>query len=310
MIHDVDETLTRLLATELAATPGCPVRDRGQITLDPPTVAEANQDGEACVNLYLFDVRENVQERDEGMVRRLGKTVDAPVGVSRPPVRMDLSYLVSAHAGEDPRTEHRLLSDVLTVLLRRKTVATDHLAGSLEGLANAVSVSIAQPEHVTAADPKGLWQALGGTMRPTLALVVTAPLDPFETVWTKRVREAVVAPRPGSGPGERLGGMEALGSRLSVAGIALDQKSALPLADVAVTVTGETATATTGADGVFVLADLSPGPYTLHFHRRAYRPHDQAVSVSPPGRTPPAPLVIALHPLTDAERAAESAATW
>ena len=72
MIQDVDETLRRLVVSELSKVPDSLVSDGSQITFDPPTAAEAS-DGPRCrLNLYLHDVRENVQLRDQSwaVVRR------------------------------------------------------------------------------------------------------------------------------------------------------------------------------------------------------------------------------------------------
>src|SRR5947209_6190684 len=146
MIQDLDTTLTRLLTAELERIPGCPVRDPEQVTFDSPVIAEQAQDGEARVNLYLCDIRENREMRDEGFRRKPMNQSEQTVGVQRPPARMNLSYLVTAHAGNEPSLEHRLLSNVLGVLLRFEAVPAERLAGVLEGLgSNGVLLSVAQP---------------------------------------------------------------------------------------------------------------------------------------------------------------------
>jgi hypothetical protein len=129
MITDVDDTLCKLLATELSFMPGCPVFTADQITFDPPTEAAAAQDGEARVNLYLCDLRENLDLREETMRFVRSTKEEAVGGQRRAPVRMDLAYLVTVHAGNDPATEHRLLSDVLSVLLRYLAVPSRFLMG-------------------------------------------------------------------------------------------------------------------------------------------------------------------------------------
>lgn len=307
MIHDADETLIRMLQAELIKLPGCPIRDRAQITFDPPTVAEANQDGEARLNLYLFDVRENLQERSEGFVRRPSRADDETLGTSRVPAQMDLTYLISTHAGDDPRTEHRLLGEVLAVLLRRKTVAPEYLAGALGGIPCPVRLAVAQPEHVAAADPKSLWQALGGQLRPALFLVVTAPLDPHETVWTRRIREAVLGTGPISSGGGRTDAAERQETRLSVAGVVADQETEQPLAEVAVWVDGEISSVQTDERGLFLLTDLSAGRHTLRFAKQTYQAQEAEVTISLSPKAAAEPLVVALRPLSPAGLAAETA---
>ena len=308
MIHDLDTTLTRLLTAELERIPGCPVRDPEQITFDSPVIAEQAQDGEARVNLYLFDVRENRDMRDEGFRRKPMNQQEQTVGVQRPPARMNLSYLVTAHAGNDPATEHRLLSHVLGVLLRFDAVPIARLAGVLEGLgSNAVLLSVAQPDQL--ADPASLWQALGGKMRPALILVVTAPFDAYETRWTKIAREAVLA--LGQGSTKQDAGRPISLSRVqaSVAGIVLDQRTEQPQAGVAVCADGYPGTTQTNDAGFFCLLNITPGDHTLRFQMRGYRPLEQVVTVTPSGRLEEIePIVIALRAMDDDEMAEETAA--
>jgi Pvc16 N-terminal domain/CarboxypepD_reg-like domain len=308
MIQDVDDTLRRLLTAELTNTPGCPIHDRDQITFDAPAVAEAVQDGEAHVNLYLHDVRENLEMRDESF-RVTSKLQDGDAGRRRAPVRLDLGYLVTAYAGDDPAAEHRLLADLLGVLLRYQAAPPKHLAGLLAGQgSNALLLAVAQPDHVANADPPALWQALGGRLRPALSLVATAPFDPFETKWTKAVREAVVGLSPGASsraPGRPL---HLSGVQVSTAGVVVDQESEQLLAGVAVTVDGREETTTTDDRGFFYLTNLPVGSHTLRFQRRGCRAEPVSVDAAPAGRPDQlTPLVIAMRTMDDLERAIEEA---
>ncbi len=318
MLQDVDETLRRLLTAELETTPGCPIYDADQITFDPPAVAEAALDREAHVNLYLHDVRENLALRDESF--RVMTRPDAPdasraqigeKGRRRSPVRLDLSYLVTVYAGEEPAVEHRLLSDVLGVLLRRLAVPNEFLEGALEGLgSNAITLSVAQTDNETYKDPPGLWQALGGRLRPALGLLVTAPFDPFETKWTRLVREAAL----GFGPtamsdqaGERPGLERS--THVSVAGIVMDQATERPLAGARVTVPGQDeADAATDEGGFFFLLNRKPGALTLRVAAKGYQAREVSAVAIAPGRPDQLQsVVVALRPQSDAEFAAEQA---
>lgn len=308
MIQDLDTTLTRLLAAELERIPGCPVRDPEQITFDSPVIAEQAQDGEARVNLYLCDVRENREMRDEGFRRKPMNQSEQTVGVQRPPARINLSYLVTAHAGNEPSLEHRLLSHVLGVLLRFEAVPPERLAGVLEGLgSNGVLLSVAQPDQL--ADPASLWQALGGKMRPALVLIATAPFDAYQTQWTKVAREAVLALGQGS-LGQDAGRPIGISRvQASVAGIVLDQETEQPRPGVAVCADGYPGTTQTNETGFFCLLNLAPGEHTLRFQLRGYRPLEQKVTVQPSGRLEEIePIVIALRTMNDDEVAEETAA--
>lgn len=312
MLYDLDETLRDLLAAELERTPGCPIYDADQITFDPPGVAEAALDREAHVNLYLHDVRENLQLRDEGF-RVSVKPEKGIAGIRRPPVILDLSYLVTVYAGEEPAAEHRLLSDVLGVLLRRLAVPEAHLQGVLRGLGpNAVALQTIQPDNETYKDPPGLWQALGGRLRPALGLLVTAPFDPFETKWTRIVREAALGFGPAdmqNGRGERPGADKP--TRVSVAGIVLDQATEQPVrgADVWAKNRPDDARASTNERGFFFLLNQTPGALTLVVKSEGYREQEAPADVPPPGRPDQLqPVVVALRRLSDREFAQERAA--
>ena len=313
MLHDVDETLRRLLLSELRKTPGCAVYYPEQISFDPPALAESVQDGEAHVNLYLHDVRENLMLRDESF-RRVGKPEDGILGRRRAVVRLDISYLITVYARDDARTEHRLMAEVLGALMRHLSVPMPFLSGILEGRqANDLLLAVAQPDHPSYADPSGLWNALGGKLRPALSLMVTGPFDPFETKWTKVVREVVVGMVPGT---EAVNGASPPGriansvTSVSAAGIVLDQRTEtpLPLAHVSVVGGGDGETAQTDSRGFFHLTNLGAGAKTLAISCRGYKNAQCAVQVPPPNRSDLlAPVVIGLEKQTDADWAQNEA---
>jgi hypothetical protein len=298
MIQDVDETLSRLLAGELIKIPGCPVRSAEQITFDAPQVAEATLDGEAHVNLFLRDIRENMDRREEGFYR-VTQRADKSVGVRRPSSHFDLAYLVTVYAGDDPRAEHRLLSDVLGVFLRCAAVPEQWLAGTLAGKgANALPMEVALPEHIASLDMPGMWQALGGKLRPALSLIVTCPFDPFETRWTIAVREAVL----GMGQGTMTEGPEQSRDlseiRVSVAGVVLRQDTEAPVPGVQIHIEGYPQPVETDAGGFFWISNLPPGTHRLRFEKYGYHAYS-ADAVSPPAGSPYRlePAVIALRAL-------------
>ncbi len=309
MILDVDETLRQMLGAELGRLPGCPVYTQEQITLGPPTEAAAAQDGEARVNLFLYDVRENLEQRNESFTAVRGQQ-RTEVGKRRAPVRMDLSYLVTTHAAQDFVAEHRLLGEVLGVLLRNPAAPTQYLTGVLiEHGAGSVRLAVAQPEHLEWMNPTNLWQALEGQIQPSLPLVVTASFDPFETKWTKVVRELVSTVGQGGAPDQPNRQAAQTSLRASAAGMAVDARTEQRLAGVAVRAEGTEEAAITDADGFFLLLNLPPGPATLRFEANGYAAREMSVTVPPPGRVEQMePVVAALTLLTGTEREAWTAA--
>jgi hypothetical protein len=310
MIHDVDGTLQRLLLGEMGKIPGNPIRDHAHVTFDPPAVAEETQDRAARLNLYLHDIRENREMRDEGYTTFLTGGDKNGAGRRPPPVRLDLSYLVTVYAGDDPMTEHRLLGDALGVLLRFLALPGEYLTGALSGLgSNSVLLRVAQPDLIESNDPTSLWQALGGRLRPAISLVVTTPFDAYETIWTKRVRSAVFGIGQGVPPNGPQRPLELTPIWVSIAGMVVDQVTERPLAGVSVEVGGTGKTLLTNDEGVFYLLNMPPGPYALRCRRRGYASDEQTMVAPPSGRPEMLePAVFALRPLDDAGRAAEAVA--
>ena len=293
MLHEIDDALQALMTDELGRIPGCPIYNLRQVTLETPGDALRLRDGEANVNLYLYDVRENVELRDEGGRRpRLpGRYGDA--GTRPAPTRVDLSYLITAHAGGDTRTEHHLLSDVYAVLLRSPIVPDAYLPPALQALGPClVSLQVAFPGDLSRADLSALWQALDGPLRPALHLVVTFPFDAGTTRWTKVVQDA---PRVTLLPS----------SDVLVTGIVLDGNTEVPLAGAVITWGADPQSGPevgippeSDADGIFILPPLTPGTHTLSIRREGYRAVYASVTVPPPDRvgTSIPPVVIALRP--------------
>lgn len=308
MIQDVDQTLLQLLTAEMGRIPGCPVYSAEQVTFDPTPDAAADLDGEARVNLFLYSVWENLEGRDYSLPRTREASGTA-AGRKRAPVRMNLAYLVTAHAGRDPRTEHRLLGDVLGVLLRHLAVPREYLAGTLAGLgSDAVPLAVAQPEHRDKMEAAGLWQPRESLLPPGLPLVVTAPFDPFETKWTRVVRELVSTVGQGGAPDAPNRQAAQTTLRASAAGIVVDARTEQRLAGVTVRAAGSDETAVTDAEGFFLLLNLPPGPAILRFEGGGYAHREMSVTVPPPGRLEQMePVVAALSPLAGADREAWTA---
>ena len=97
------------------------------------------------------------------------------VGRHLPPRHFKLSYLVTAWT-QRPEDEHRLLSALLACFLRHDAIPPELLAAPLAdlGLPVPLTVGLPPPEDRAFAD---VWSALGGELKPSLDVVVTAPTD-------------------------------------------------------------------------------------------------------------------------------------
>jgi hypothetical protein len=168
MIHEVDDALRQVLRTEA-------LRDTDvEIALDAPTKDWAARRNAPTVNLYLYDIREDLRRRERGLLNEYGS--DGRVAARRlPPRYVKMSYLVTAWT-QRPEDEHRLLSSLLLTLLRYEALPPPLLTGSLAdlGLPVPMTVALPPPEDRAFAD---VWTALGGELKPSLDLVVSAPID-------------------------------------------------------------------------------------------------------------------------------------
>ncbi|KJK42258.1 hypothetical protein UK23_38050 [Lentzea aerocolonigenes] len=168
MIHEVDEALRRLVRDE--ALRGSDL----DVAFDAPTKDWAARRNAPTVNIYLYDIREDMRRRQRGLLNEYdaqGKVASRQL----PPRHMKLSYLVTAWT-QRPEDEHRLLSDLLIGFLRYDAVPPRLLTGSLEELALPVPMTVAlpPPEDRAFAD---VWSALGGELKPSLDVVVSAPVS-------------------------------------------------------------------------------------------------------------------------------------
>ncbi|MEO3754712.1 DUF4255 domain-containing protein [Streptomyces sp. B6B3] len=167
MIHEVDETLQGLLTDDVLGDTGV------EVVFDAPTTEWAARRNAPTINLFLYDIRESVAHRQQGRITEQDAN-GTTVAVHGPPRWFMLSYLVTAWT-QRPQDEHRLLSVLLAGLLRHTALPADRLVGSLAAFGLTVPYTVALPpgEGRALAD---VWSALGGELKPSLDLVVTAPL--------------------------------------------------------------------------------------------------------------------------------------
>ncbi|MEV7691066.1 DUF4255 domain-containing protein [Streptomyces bungoensis] len=170
MIHEVDEVLKTLLGGGALAGSGI------DVAFDAPTRDWAARRNAPTINAYLYDIREDVNRRQRGHVPVLDAR-DVVVKRRQPPRWFRLSYLVTAWT-KQPQDEHRLLSAVLANLIPRELLPPSELPGALGALGLTVPLSVAgiQTESRSLAE---IWSALGGELKPSLDLVVTAPFPAY-----------------------------------------------------------------------------------------------------------------------------------
>ncbi len=168
MIYEVDEALRALVRQEALRGSGV------EVVFDAPTKDWASRRNTPTVDIYLYDIREDLRRRERGMINdydSAGRVMDRRL----PPRYFKLSYLITAWT-QRPEDEHRLLSDILSCFLRHDAIPAELLAGPLAELALpvAITVGLPPPEDRGFAD---VWSALGGELKPSLDVVIATPVD-------------------------------------------------------------------------------------------------------------------------------------
>jgi hypothetical protein len=168
VIHEVDSALRTLIEREATGT-----RDV-EVVFDAPTREWAGRRNSPTIDVYLYDIREDMRRRERGMHNVYD---ERKIIVSRhlPPRHFKLSYLVTAWT-QRPEDEHRLLSSLLGCFLRYDALPANVLTGPLTelGLPVPITIALPPPEDRAFAD---VWSALGGELKPSIDLVVIVPMD-------------------------------------------------------------------------------------------------------------------------------------
>ncbi|GAA3838427.1 DUF4255 domain-containing protein [Saccharothrix violaceirubra] len=190
MIHEVDEGVRRLL--HAGGVPG----DRGDLAFEAPTKDWAARRNAPAVNVFLYDIREDLTRRTAGE-SEVYDDDGTLLGRRGAPRWFDLFYLVTAWTNR-PQDEHRLLSEALACLVRAERLPRELLTGSLAELDLAIGMQVAGPTPEGRSAPD-VWSALGGELKPAVTLRVTAPLAGEWTPSGQPVTEGMVLRNTGSG---------------------------------------------------------------------------------------------------------------
>jgi hypothetical protein len=179
MIDDLDRTLEVLLRQELPPTLVAQVMISFATPDDqfPPASVTL-----PAIDLFLYDVRENRELRSTEWL--LARHSNGLVSKQRPPARVDCSYLITAWASQSSTTpaqdEHRLLGEVIKVLLRHPTMPPEVLQGTLAGQEPPLPANVLQPGLLQSLGE--FWQALGGKPKAALHLSVTIGVEAYSPV--------------------------------------------------------------------------------------------------------------------------------
>jgi hypothetical protein len=252
MISDLSLTLRSLLS---------PALEQAQIVFDQPS--EAFKPSQTTINVFLYDIRENLELRNSEP--RIEPRAAGNVAIRRPPSRIACSYLITAWAvggTEPPLQEHRLLSDVLAVLMRYPTVPEHYLQGSLKGQEPPLPMLIAQADGLKA--PHEFWSAIGNKLRPSITATVTIGMELTEPEPEEaplvRIHDIILGEK--TSPREQALKSATRSESCRIAGRVTNGQEK-PVQDANVSVLGTNLRVRTDAEGRYTLGLLMPGTYTL-----------------------------------------------
>jgi len=178
MFHDLDSTVAELLLRELPRS-----------LVEQVSITFATPDGQfpptsvtlPAIDLFLYEIAENRDLRaHEPQTERLadGRAIRTPA-----PVRVDCHYLVTAWAKSavqrPEEDEHRMLGEVMRVLLRHREIPKQAWRGSLENHPFPIRARVSPPSNQQARGD--FWQALGGKPKAAFHYTVTIAMDVHES---------------------------------------------------------------------------------------------------------------------------------
>lgn len=169
MINEVDEALRSLVKAEVVN--GTDV----EVVFEAPTRDWSSRRNKPTVDLYLYDIREDIKRRSVGVRERRNDQgiVEERRGLPR---FFKLAYLITAWT-QRPEDEHRLLSAILGAFMRYEVLPAQYMTPILTEAGTPLGIQIAYPppEDRQVSD---VWSSLGGDLKPSVDLVVHMAVQP------------------------------------------------------------------------------------------------------------------------------------
>ena len=167
MLHDLNNTFKKMLIER-----GNLDRNTIEIEFEQPTSEWASRLNSPTINMWCFDVRENVKLRNMEMhVSDNGRSAMMRL----PPLRYDVTYLVTAWARE-VEDEHQLLWRALGALAQVRSLMPESCEGSLKDQLYEIPITVAQAAEASV-NMTDLWSVLDNQMHLGFAVMATLAMD-------------------------------------------------------------------------------------------------------------------------------------
>lgn len=170
MLADLDIAISRYLTAE--TLPGQSIK----VELDPPTKDWASRRTGPVLNLFLADVREDLDRRTVNPREIVNENGQVTARVA--PLRFyAVTYLLTAWTAT-PEDDHQLLGSALIALLKQDIVPPSYIGGQLAAIvAKGFSITTrVGGKTFTERMVTELMTAIGGDYRPTLSIVASIPV--------------------------------------------------------------------------------------------------------------------------------------
>ncbi len=177
MIQKVDTLLKDYLENELNDSSNIVNDTLLDFSFKVPNRDWINSDGfsssQNWINIYLFEIRENLELRREGWQRsRNGDIVKS----KKNPYFVDLYYLITFYnKSRNSTIEHQYLESSLLALFDFSNLAPNHI-GDKE-LLEQITIELFPKPYVDEQLGFQLWNSLDQDARPYISLKITVPLE-------------------------------------------------------------------------------------------------------------------------------------
>ena len=174
MIKDLDNTIEELL---ISLAPVGSELSGAAVSFDIPDIEWRNSLGSLTVNCYLYDIHENLELRTyEPLVQRDPNGTHAAKRDT--PRRINCAYCITAWSRAQTEAvleEHRVLSQVLQVLLKNPVIPEGVLQGDLVNQHPPYPTVIASSDGMK--NNPEFWGALDQRLKPSLNYIVTLAMQ-------------------------------------------------------------------------------------------------------------------------------------
>lgn len=278
MINDLDLTLKELLTREAQAGG---VLEQAEISFSVPDEEWRSSTGtDLNLNVYLYDIRENLELRSNQ--RQMEYNALGQVTQIFAPPRIDCAYIITAWdkspvSGDDDKEllEHRLLSEVLYVLLSNPKIPEIYLQASLTNQQPKLPMVSAQKGGLP--EPVEFWNALGSPLKPSINCVITISLPPAKTETAARVKSMTMEKQQQDEPDSAEVSVRVVGRVFSAS------HPAKGIKDAVVDIDELNLNTITNVDGFFSFSNIPYGIYTFAAAAAGYVSQQALLEVSREG---------------------------